>query len=69
VPGWDFVEVREDRAVFFGDAGPSVKQLTYQIKPCNLGEFAVPPVFAESMYERSVKACGVAGKISVEDAK
>jgi uncharacterized protein YfaS (alpha-2-macroglobulin family) len=27
----------------------------------------VPPVFAESMYERAIKGCGVAGKITVTE--
>jgi hypothetical protein len=67
--GCDYVDVREDRAVFFTSAGTGVKQITYQIKACNRGEFTVPPVFAESMYDRSVKARGVPGKITVVDAQ
>ncbi|HEY3662431.1 MAG TPA: alpha-2-macroglobulin family protein, partial [Chthoniobacterales bacterium] len=67
--GCDYVEVREDRAVFFGSVGTSVKTITYQIKPCNRGEFVVPPPFAESMYERGINARGTAGKIMVVEAK
>ncbi len=67
--GCDYVEVREDRAVFFGSVGPSVRTITYQIKPCNRGEFVVPPPFAESMYERGINARGTAGKITVVEAK
>ncbi len=67
--GVDYVEVREDRAVFFTGVGTNVREITYQIKPCNRGEFVVPPVFAESMYDRAIKARGLAGKITVEDAK
>jgi uncharacterized repeat protein (TIGR01451 family) len=40
-------------------------EITYQIKSCNRGNFVVPPVFAESMYDRSVKGRGLGGKISV----
>ena len=57
-----WTEVREDRSVFFGTIDSRVKEITYQIKPCNRGEFVVPPIFAESMYDRNVKGCGVAGK-------
>jgi uncharacterized repeat protein (TIGR01451 family) len=67
--GCDYVEVREDRVNFFGSVGTSVKTITYQIKPCNRGEFVVPPPFAESMYERGINACGVASKITVVDTK
>ncbi|MEI8342051.1 MAG: alpha-2-macroglobulin family protein, partial [Verrucomicrobiota bacterium] len=58
VQGCDYVEVREDRAVFFTSLWQNVRTITYQIKPCNRGEFVVPPVFAESMYDRSIKSRG-----------
>jgi uncharacterized protein YfaS (alpha-2-macroglobulin family) len=67
--GCDYVEVREDRAVFFTDIGENVKTITYQIKPCNRGEFVVPPVFAESMYDRAIKARGLSGQIRVIESK
>jgi hypothetical protein len=40
-------------------------EITYQIKSCNRGTFVVPPVFAESMYDRNLKGRGVGGKIVV----
>ena len=67
--GFDYVEVREDRAVFFGTIGPRVREVTYKIKPTNRGEFVVPPTFAESMYDRTVKARALAGRITVTDAQ
>jgi uncharacterized repeat protein (TIGR01451 family) len=66
--GFDYVDVREDRAVFFGTIGTRVREVTYQIKPTNRGDFAVPPTFAESMYDRTIKARALAGKITVTDA-
>ncbi|HSI13818.1 MAG TPA: MG2 domain-containing protein [Chthoniobacter sp.] len=68
VSGFDYVDVREDRVVFFGTVGPAVREVTYKIKPTNRGEFVVPPTFAESMYDRTVKARALAGKITVTDA-
>ena len=65
IRGVDFIEVREDRAVFFATAGPTALEINYDIKSCNRGEFIVPPPFAESMYERNVKARGVGGGIVV----
>ena len=67
--GFDYVEVREDRAVFFGTIEPRLREVRYQLKPTNRGEFIVPPVFAESMYDGTIKARGVAGKITVVDPK
>jgi uncharacterized protein YfaS (alpha-2-macroglobulin family) len=69
INGVDYVEVREDRAVFFATVPAQTLEITYQIKSCNRGEFVVPPVFAESMYDRNVKARGVGGKISVVEAR
>jgi uncharacterized protein YfaS (alpha-2-macroglobulin family) len=67
ISGVDYVDVREDRVVFFVTASTNALEINYQIKPSNRGEFTVPPVFAESMYERNVKGRGVGGKISVTE--
>jgi hypothetical protein len=67
ISGVDYVDVREDRAVFYATVSGSVLEINYQIKSSNRGEFRVPPVFAESMYERAIKGCGVAGKITVTE--
>ncbi len=63
------MDVREDRAVFFTTVGENATTIEYQIKPGNRGEFVVPPVFAESMYDRAIKARGLGGRITVVDAK
>jgi uncharacterized protein YfaS (alpha-2-macroglobulin family) len=63
--GVDYVDLREDRAVFFTTVPSYAREIDYQIKSCNRGEFVVPPVFAESMYDRNVKGRGVGGRISV----
>jgi uncharacterized repeat protein (TIGR01451 family) len=65
INGVDYVEVREDRAVFYATVPTETLEITYQIKSCNRGNFVVPPVFAESMYDRNVKGRGLGGKISV----
>ena len=67
INGVDYVDVREDRAIFFGTASETVLEINYQIKSTNRGEFVVPPVFAESMYERNIKGRGVGGKIAVTE--
>ena len=66
-PGVDYVDLREDRAVFFATAPVQALQIDYKIKSCNRGEFVVPPVFAQSMYDRNVKGRGVGGRITVTE--
>jgi uncharacterized protein YfaS (alpha-2-macroglobulin family) len=68
IKGVDYVEVREDRAVFFALIPTQTLEITYQIKSDNRGQFVVPPIFAESMYDRNVKACGVGGKMTVVES-
>jgi uncharacterized protein YfaS (alpha-2-macroglobulin family) len=65
IRGADYVDLREDRAVFFVTAPPEALEIDYQIKSCNRGKFVVPPVFAESMYDRNIKGRGVGGEITV----
>jgi len=67
--GCDFVEVREDRAVLFTNCNPSLRTIQYQIKAGNRGDFVVPPIFAESMYDRAIKARGFAGQVRVVERK
>jgi len=67
--GCEYVDMREDRNVFFTQVGPQSMTIQYQIKPCNRGQFVVPPVYAGSMYNRAIKACGMADHIAVVDPK
>lgn len=67
IAGVDYVDLREDRAVFFATATDRVLEINYQIKSTNRGEFVVPPVFAASMYDRNIKGGGIGGKISVTE--
>jgi hypothetical protein len=67
ISGVDYVDVREDRAVFYATVSSNVLEINYQIKSSNRGTFTVPPTFAESMYERAIKGSGVGGKIMVTE--
>lgn len=63
--GVDFVEVREDRVVLFGELTRETREWTWQLRPVSKGKFVVPPAFAEAMYDRRLKSHGVAGEIEV----
>ncbi|MCX7041360.1 MAG: alpha-2-macroglobulin family protein, partial [Gammaproteobacteria bacterium] len=54
----DHIELREDRVVFYGSALEAVAEFKYKLRANNAGLFVVPPIYAESMYQRSVYAQG-----------
>ncbi|MDR7133410.1 uncharacterized protein YfaS (alpha-2-macroglobulin family) [Lysobacter niastensis] len=62
LPGSSFapqhVEQREDRIVLYGFVGAQVTEFRYRVRAGNTGKFVVAPIFAESMYDRSVYAQG-----------
>jgi alpha-2-macroglobulin len=62
----EYVDIREDRIVLYGYVEPGVKTFIYRIKATNTGSFVVPPTFAESMYDRSIQARSLGGKITVD---
>ena len=61
----DYTDIREDRVVFYGSFGPAVTELTYKVKLTTRGEFAVPPAYAEAMYNRSARAQTPGGRFEV----
>jgi hypothetical protein len=67
VPGADYVDVREDRAIFYlGLNKAEMVTFEYGIKPVCAGKFSVPPVFAECMYDRGVKGRAGGGTVEVK---
>jgi uncharacterized protein YfaS (alpha-2-macroglobulin family) len=63
----DFVDIREDRVVLFGTVGPKAQEFVYRIKATNKGTFAVPPVYGECMYDRTVRALALPGTFTVTE--
>ena len=64
----DYVEPREDRVLIFCTAENAVKDFVYTIRSINKGKFAVPPVLAESMYDKKVWSQHIVeGHITVGD--
>ncbi|GGA01623.1 alpha-2-macroglobulin [Dyella caseinilytica] len=57
----DYADVREDRVVIYGTATPDVHEFVYRIRATNAGKFAVPPAYAESMYDRAIQARSAGG--------
>jgi uncharacterized protein YfaS (alpha-2-macroglobulin family) len=60
------VDRREDRIVLYGEFSSTVETYHYRIKATTRGRFVVPPTYAESMYDSTLKVRGVAGAIEVK---
>jgi alpha-2-macroglobulin len=52
--------------VLYGAVFNEVKTFVYRVKATNTGSFVVPPTFAESMYDRTIQARSLGGRIVVE---
>ena len=64
--GAEYVDVREDRALIFcGLEENETRTFEYAVRPTCAGTFSVPPSFAESMYDRTVRGRGAAAKFNV----
>ncbi|MGQ3887597.1 alpha-2-macroglobulin [Legionella sp. CNM-1927-20] len=61
----DYIDLREDRVILFTSVGSETKEIRYRIKPTNVGQFVVPPIFAESMYYPAIHAQGKPNTILV----
>jgi uncharacterized protein YfaS (alpha-2-macroglobulin family) len=62
----DYVDIREDRIVIYGNAGPQIASFSYRARAVNSGSFTVPPLFAEAMYDKSVWALRPQAPLVVE---
>lgn len=52
----DYQDQREDRLVLYASLGESITEYRYRIKATNTGVYAIPTIYANSMYERDIKA-------------
>jgi uncharacterized protein YfaS (alpha-2-macroglobulin family) len=59
-------DIREDRIVLYGSATGTVQEFVYRMRATNAGTFQVPPAYAESMYERGIRARSLPGQLTVQ---
>ncbi len=64
-----YIDVREDRVVYYGSFDSSVRELTYKVKLTAAGEFVIPPTYAGSMYDRSIRSISKWGTFKVTQSK
>jgi uncharacterized protein YfaS (alpha-2-macroglobulin family) len=61
----EYVDVRDDRLVLYGDATKDAGTFVYRVRATNAGVFQAPPAFAEGMYDRTVTGLAMAGKLEI----
>ena len=61
----DYVDIREDRIIYYGRFDSTLRELTYRVKLTTSGDFVIPPSYAESMYDRRIRAISASGEFSV----
>lgn len=65
----DYLDIREDRLVWYGSFAPQMTELQYQVRVSAAGQFTVPVAAAEAMYDPRVRAQTPAGHLQVEATK
>lgn len=62
----DFIDVQEDRIIFFGNLPQGTATFTYRLKPLSRGHFTVPAPYAEGMYDATKRFVGTSGSIDIK---
>lgn len=65
----EYLDVREDRVVLYGRVNTDMSEYTYKARAIAAGTFVVPPAYAESLYERDLKARAAAAQLTVQNKK
>ena len=65
----EYIDIREDRIVYYGSFDSTVRDLIYRVKLTSAGDFVIPPSYAESMYDRSIRSVSEAGTFKVTASK
>ena len=60
-----YVDVRDDRVVLYGDASKDAATYVYKVRATNAGTFQSPPAFAEGMYNRQIAGMSQASRLEI----
>ncbi|MGF6111282.1 alpha-2-macroglobulin family protein [Pseudomonas frederiksbergensis] len=61
----NYIDVRDDRVVFYGMARRDVGTFVYRVRATNAGTFKTPPAYAEGMYETTLQGRGKVGQLEI----
>jgi uncharacterized protein YfaS (alpha-2-macroglobulin family) len=62
----DFIDIQEDRLIFFGDLPQDTATFTYRLKPLSRGKFTFGAAYGEGMYDPSQRFLGKAESVEVQ---
>ncbi|MFC2135899.1 alpha-2-macroglobulin [Bacteroidota bacterium] len=62
----DHTDIREDRLNFYGTVNTEAQEIVYTVRAINKGTFVVPPIYGESMYDRTIYGTSPQEKFIVE---
>jgi uncharacterized protein YfaS (alpha-2-macroglobulin family) len=60
-----YVDVRDDRLVLYGDIGKNAGAFVYRVRATNAGVFQGPPAFAEALYDPKTAGLSAATKLEI----
>ncbi|MDR0640888.1 MAG: alpha-2-macroglobulin family protein [Treponema sp.] len=61
----DYTDIREDRLVLYGTVSAQAQTFSYKARAINAGQFTIPPLFAEAMYDKAVWALRPQGTLRI----
>ncbi|NLI14919.1 MAG: hypothetical protein GX409_01395, partial [candidate division Zixibacteria bacterium] len=65
-----YMDIRDDRVLLFSDLWARQKQTYhYLIRVISAGEFSIPPVAAECMYDPTIASAASSGQVIIGDDK
>lgn len=66
IAGLDYVDIREDRVVFYLSAGPKSGELSYKLRSVSRGTFGMAPSYAVDMYDPAIWSMNASSAVTVE---
>lgn len=64
--GCDYVDIREDRIIFYCSLSQSASEFSYQLRAINKGSYTIPPIFAQAMYRQDIQSQDTTGNFSIK---
>jgi alpha-2-macroglobulin len=61
----EYIDIKEDRLIFYGDIPFSSKTFRFRLKPLNVGNYKVPAIYATGMYDPEIEYKGLDSEIAV----
>lgn len=64
--GIEYIDLCEDRMVIYATVTKNVTYVTIPVQGVNAGEFVIPPLYAEAMYNPDIMGISTPGKLTIK---